>query len=278
MLTQPLLELAAQMAPSISTWPRRQPGLLVVDGKVSRYADLHSLYHQIRQLFSDDLYGFRAAHPAPVILDCGAHVGLASLYFKERYPAARIKAFEADAALADMTRANLATFGAGDVEVIHAAVWTHDDGVSFAHSDDDAGHVSESSSTPKVPSVRLKTVLRETPVDFLKLDVEGAEFALFEDCGDALARVNALIMEVHALEGAQAHIGSLLAQLERLGFRYVLGDLHPATWLTPETPPPFACCAQGRVCRLRSRPTRPQSRSRQRLCRASYYPENRRRP
>ena len=34
-----------------------------------------------------------------------------------------------------------------------------------------------------VPSVRLKSVLAERPVDLLKLDVEGAEFEILADCG-----------------------------------------------------------------------------------------------
>jgi FkbM family methyltransferase len=239
MLTKPLLDLAAQMAPSVKNWPRRQPGLLIVDGKVLRYADFHSLFHQIRQLFADNLYSFRSNKKDPMILDCGAHVGLASLYFKEHYPAARIKAFEADAAITELCRANLEAFGAADVELVHAAVWTHGDGVRFTHSNDDAGSVGETKDARLVPSVRLKSILAEGPVDFLKLDVEGAEFPLFADCGEDLKRVTSMAVEVHAMGGEQARIGDLLQTLEALGFRYVLGDLHAATWLPPLVPPPF---------------------------------------
>jgi FkbM family methyltransferase len=242
MLTKPLLDLAAQMAPSVKTWPRRQPGLLIVDGKVLRYADFHSLFHQIRQLFSENLYDFRSDKKDPLILDCGAHIGLASLYFKDHYPAARIKAFEADAAIAELARANLQAFGAADVEVVHAAVWTHGEGVRFNHSNDDAGSVAETGDARLVPSVRLKSLLAEGPVDFLKLDVEGAEFPLFADCGAELRQVSRMAVEVHAMGAEQAAIGGLLQTLEALGFRYVLGDLHAATWLPPIVPPPFGYC------------------------------------
>ncbi len=242
MLTKPLLDLAAQMAPSVRSWPRRQPGLLIVDGKILRYADFHSLYHQIRQLFGDDLYGFRTAKKDPVILDCGAHVGLASLYFKEHYPAARIRAFEADAAITELCRANFTAFGASDIELTQAAVWTHENGVSFDHSNDDAGHVSQQSDARQVPSVRLKSILAKEDIDFLKLDVEGAEFDLFADCGEDLKRVSRMAVEVHAMDSTQAPIGRLLSLLETLGFRYVLGDLHAATWLPSLVPPPFGYC------------------------------------
>lgn len=237
------LELAAQMAPAVRTWPRRQPGVLVVGGRTLRYADLHSLYHQIRQIFGERLYDFRSRRPEPRILDCGAHVGVASLLFKERYPAARITAFEADPAIADMCRANLKAFGCGDVDVVAAAVWTHNNGVSFSQSHDDAGHAAEGAAT--TPSVRLKPLLEEGPVDLLKLDVEGAEFAIIEDCGDALAAVDRMVIEMHAMDGAPPRIGALLAALEARGFRYVLGDLHQAAWLDP-LPTPFAACATGK--------------------------------
>jgi FkbM family methyltransferase len=243
MLTEQLLEIAANLTPTVQSWPRRKPGLFMAGTRVIRYADLHSFYHQIRQIFGQRIYNFRSDNAAPVILDCGAHIGLASLFFKERFPHARIKAFEADAALADTCRANYASFGASDVEVIEAAVWTHDQGVSFSQTNDDAGHVTDGGDADvvKVPSVRLRSYLADT-VDLLKLDVEGAEFALIEDCGEALRNARNIVMEVHAMDGGPVRIGHMLARLEDLGFRYVLGDLHQATWLPVQTPPPFEHC------------------------------------
>jgi FkbM family methyltransferase len=238
MLSTQLLEIAAHLSPSVATWPRRKPGLFMVGDKVMRYADLHSFYWQIRQIFGDRLYNFRCRNEAPVIIDCGAHTGMASLYFKECYPKAQITAFEADAELTEMCRANLKAFGAGDIEVKNAAVWTHDEGVTFAQSSDDAGHVVENASGIKVPSVRLRSLI-DRRIDLLKLDVEGAEFPIIEDCGDQLAQADHIIAEVHALGPEQAAVGTLLARLETLDFRYVITDLKQATWMPTEVPPPF---------------------------------------
>src|SRR5438045_4004967 len=47
-------------------------------------------------------YAFSTTNPAPRILDCGANVGLASLYWKRTHPGARITAFEADPKIAAM--------------------------------------------------------------------------------------------------------------------------------------------------------------------------------
>lgn len=238
MLTQHMLEIVNQVAPSVREWPRRQPGVLVVGGKLLRYADMHSFYYQARQIFGERVYDFQCATKTPRIIDCGAHVGLASLFLKECYPGGRITAFEADAALAETCRANFQTFGHADIDVVQAAVWTHDKGVSFDTSHDDAGHVVEGAGT-KVPSVRLKDLLGE-PVQFLKLDVEGAEFELIADCGAALKNVERMIIEVHAMDAKQAPIGASLGTLESQGFRYVLSDLHAAVWAPSAAKPPFA--------------------------------------
>jgi FkbM family methyltransferase len=238
MLSQGFISTVNGMAPEIARWPRRQPGRLMIDGRTLKYADLHSFYYQARQIFGERLYDFACASDTPVILDCGAHIGLASLAFKERYPNARIQAFEADAAIAGMCADNLAAFGFNDIGVSAVAVWTHANGVTFSASGDDAGHVT-SVGNP-VPSVRLADEIAKGPVDLLKLDVEGAEFALLSDCADHLAGVSRLIVEVHAFGDNPA--GPLLSLLDGKGFRYVLADLHHATWMETVTPPPFAAC------------------------------------
>jgi len=238
MLSQSITATTTAMAAEVSRWPRRQAGLLLIDGRTLKYADLHSFYHQARQIFGDRLYDFACDTSAPVVLDCGAHIGLASMAFKERFPGAHIRAFEADAAIAAMCGDNLAAFGFGDVTVTAAAVWIHENGVSFAASNDDAGHVADQGI--HVPSVRLAAEIAKGPIHLLKLDVEGAEFALLADCADALTAVERLIVEVHAFDNNR--VGRLLSLLEDKGFRYSLADLHHATWMKAESPPPFAAC------------------------------------
>jgi FkbM family methyltransferase len=243
MVSQQLLEIASGIAPNVQNWPRRVPGHLVIGEKNFRYADMHSFYYQTLQIFGERLYDFQADGIAPVIIDCGAHIGLASLFFKECYPDARIYAFEADAALTEVARANFESFGVSDIDIQGAAIWTHDGFVSFSLSKDDMGHVCQGGTT--VPSVRLKTLLDRGPVDMLKLDVEGAEFVLIEDCGESLRNVRRMIVEVHAHE-ARAPIAKLLSTLEENGFQYTLGDLQSATWIPSDVTPPFGACRTDR--------------------------------
>lgn len=100
-------------------------------------------------------------------------------------------------------------------------------------------------SGPKVESVDLASILEahaETGVDLLKLDVEGAEFALIPHCRAQLALVRHMIIEVHEMHGAPRNSGRLLAILEEAGFSYVINDLNQATWVKDAGPTPFRAC------------------------------------
>jgi len=54
---------------------------------------------------------------APLIFDCGANIGLATLYFKNLYLGARIVAFEADPETAAVLRENVSANHLQDVSV-----------------------------------------------------------------------------------------------------------------------------------------------------------------
>jgi hypothetical protein len=55
-----------------------------------------------------------------------------------------------------------------------------------------------------VPSVRLRDLLEEGPVDLLKLDIEGAEDAVLADCEPVLDRVSAIVMDLHEFDSGDA--------------------------------------------------------------------------
>jgi FkbM family methyltransferase len=243
-------EILSQLQQKLTSYPRRQPGELTLEGRPFRYVDLHSFYHQAVQIFAQGLYDFESSTPAPVVYDCGAHIGLASLFFKQRYPAARIVAFEADPAICDVLRFNLNSFGATDIEVRQQAVWTHDDGVTFQTSSDDAGMVAEqsggsSATSVTVPSTSLQKLLRAQAAELVKLDIEGAEFSVIQDCAPVLRQARCYLVEVHIFQ-YPSKLGALLSAFEQNGFRYVLSDLHQTVWLPldPQSPkPPFKQCS-----------------------------------
>lgn len=244
--------------------PRYTPGILELDCLKVRYTDLLTLCPQWDALFVQGSYAFASASPSPRILDCGANVGLASLYWKRRYPQARITAYEADPEIAAALRANLAANGAGDVEVVEAAVWTETGTLSFRAEGADSGAIAALAGAPveaalkTVPAVRLRDALltagAEGPIDLLKLDVEGAEAAILADCADALRPVSAMLAEIHEFDPAHRATPGILALLERAGFTVALDELVPLPWRPPLAPEsgPFPRRALSWVCLVRA--------------------------
>jgi FkbM family methyltransferase len=239
-----LNKVIEEIGRKVGSYPRQTPGELKIDGIPFIFADLHSFYHQAIQIFKFGLYGFKADNDNPVILDCGAHVGLASIYFATKYPNSQIHSFEADPAIAQMLAENIKSFGLTMVNVHPHAVWINEQGVSFNKSGDDSGFIGDEdlANLEKVPSIRLKQIIENQHVDLLKLDIEGAEYDVIKDCDEALANVKNIIIEVHKFRDHNGSLGDILGILEKHHFEYTFGDLHSADWLEPSLIPPFFAC------------------------------------
>lgn len=185
--------------------------------------DCQSFLWQFKEIFADENYRFQADTDTPLIYDCGANIGLDALYFKRLYPKARIKAFEADPAIAALLQKNLHTNGFTDVQVVGKAVWIADTTVSFASEGADGGAMTEDTGQMRVPAIRLKDwLLAEERIDLLKMDIEGAETAVIRDCGDALQRVKNIFIEYHAYVGQPQALDEILRILGGNGFRYFI--------------------------------------------------------
>lgn len=233
-----ILETVETLSRDRAALTRHQPGVVDLAGRPFHYVDQHSLFYQLLQIFRANLYAFEAEGAVRTIIDAGANVGAASLFFAQAFPSARIDAYEADPAIAAVLARNMAVF-APKVRVHDRALWVHDQGIRFDASGDDSGHAAAEGAM--LPSVRLRDVLEavDGPVDLLKLDVEGAEFPLIEDCRPVLPKVGRLIAEIHQLHANGPGIGRLLTTLEEAGFRYVINRAEPAPWMNgPRTPFP----------------------------------------
>ncbi len=195
--------------------------LTIVDGK--------SVVYQFKDIFVDQIYRFDAGTLAPLILDCGANVGLSCLYFKQLYPRAKIVAFEADRKIVRHLETNLAKNDAADVRVLHKACWVHDKGVQFEADGADGGHITQGQAGPdSIPSIRLRDMIAKMPsISLLKMDIEGAETEVLLDCRDVLSRVEHLFFEFHSREHQPQRLDELLTLLQDAGYRYCIQDIVP---------------------------------------------------
>ena len=243
----PTPEVAAwQHAEAVAaTVPRRTPGRIALLDYDLEYADLLSFCPQFHEIFVDRGLEFQTASASPRILDCGANIGAASLFFKRQYPNARITAYEADPELCAMTRRNLERNRASDVDVVHAALWTSTGHVTFLAEGSDSGMIGALAGAGEglpvknvtVPSLRLRDVLSKDRVDLLKLDIEGAEGAVLNDCAPVLDRVGAIVMDLHEFDPSDRQSPRVFECLSRAGFVYSVDDLLGQHWRPPVAAP-----------------------------------------
>lgn len=208
------------------------------------YVDGKSLKWQYWEIYIRHAYDFDAGREDPIILDCGGNIGLSAIWFKHRYPRAKVTVFEADPRIAEVLSANLLTLGLSDVQLVKSAVWTQAGQVAFASDGADGGRVDPHQGQQIVDAIRLAEFIRE-PVDLLKLDIEGAEYAVIRDLCEtgAISRVRRLICEVHGRPGDSLALAALLRQLADHGLSFTMAGARSAPDLPGEsepTPFPFA--------------------------------------
>jgi FkbM family methyltransferase len=200
--------------------PRYQAGVTGLLGRPLRYVDAASLLSAHYEIFGRQLYRFEASHSAPLIIDVGSNIGLSVIYFKRLYPAARVKAIEADPAIFRTLSENVETFELADVELIEAAATVADGPVEFHREGGDAGRLEPlmGAASNVVRGLRLRDLLAEETA-LLKLDIEGAEVDVLLDCSDRLRLIDHLFVEYHSFEERPQRLAELLAVLEENDFR-----------------------------------------------------------
>lgn len=185
------------------------------------------------EIFEREIYAFNHANDKPRILDCGANVGVSCLYFRKRFPNARITAFEPDPEIFAYLQSNLASAGCLGVELIPKGVWSSNTTLRFQSEGADAGRIGneEGKTVIEIPTVRLRDFLNKS-VDLLKIDIEGAETEVILDIAPCLGKVRNIFVEYHSFAGQPQSLGKLVQTLTDAGFRI---QIHPIYY----APQPF---------------------------------------
>lgn len=180
--------------------------------------------HGIREIFVEELYR-QSLQPKPLVIDCGANIGLSIIYMKQCYPEARIIGFEPDDTNFRLLEENMRSFGYKDVSVRKEAVWVENTELNFADTGSMSSRIEEDESvkTKLVKAVRLRDLLTE-PVDFLKIDIEGAEYTVIRDIRDKLQLVKNIFLEYHGNFNQSGELSNIFIWLSEQGFSYYIKE------------------------------------------------------
>lgn len=156
----------------------------------------------LREVFLDEEYNLDVPHPPEVIFDLGSNIGASVIYFRLKYPNAKIYAFEPNPAAFSRLVEHTRQFSG--IETYPYALFDTDGPMEFfVHTE---SHLSSSlvrrTSGQKPTTIDARTlssamaVAKVDHIDLMKFDIEGGEARLLKDVR-ALAKVGALIGEVH---------------------------------------------------------------------------------
>jgi FkbM family methyltransferase len=158
-------------------------------------------------------------------VDLGANIGMFGLWLRTRFPAARITAFEPDPSNAAVLRQTAqANSAAADWDVIEAAAGNRDGEVSFLAGDFTNSRIAtEDEAGTTVALVDAFPYIEAA--DFVKVDIEGAEWQLTGDSRFAALRAAVIAFEYHLADAGDDPRAQAIGALERAGYQTMEGEL-----------------------------------------------------
>jgi FkbM family methyltransferase len=143
--------------------------------------------------------GFLHESDVRLVVDLGANVGFSCLHWLATYPNARVIAYEPHPAFAEQCRINLALNNwQSRVEFHCAAAGVRAGRAKLSDAGTSSRVQSDEVSGIDVAMDDFLARASNEPIDILKMDIEGGEYALLEDDRFSQLAIRALVMEWHA--------------------------------------------------------------------------------
>lgn len=150
-------------------------------------------------------YDFFVEKEPEVIIDAGANIGLASVFFANKYPNAKIIAIEPEESNFEMLKKNTASYS--NIHLVKAALWHsiceldlfggYDDWGFRLGMDKKESRLKKQHLTKTVTVDKLIEDFGINKIDILKIDIEGSEKEVFNNSSAWIGRVNSIIAELH---------------------------------------------------------------------------------
>ena len=200
----------------------------VINGSKYSYSNGNVFIAQYEHIFTNHLYKFSTqADSELLILDCGANIGMATLYFKKEYPNSQVIAFEPDPKNFAILKNNVTDNNLTKVTLVEKAIWVDSNGVNFENNNNLGSKINNADANKHsiTPSVSLNDIIESNDkIDFLKLDIEAAEADVIESCKNNLHKIDKMFIEYHAAPNEPQRLQHILSILSEQGFRYYIKE------------------------------------------------------
>lgn len=190
-----------------------------------------SLLYLFQEIFLNKEYFFTATTNSPKIVDCGANIGVAILYFKKLYPEAEIIGIEPNPIAFRLLEKNVKQNNLKGVTLLNLCLSDKEGTESFFSEPGGTNNLSASIFMARgkqfvieIPATRLSSIIRDSIFDLIKIDIEGAERQVFNDLKEKklLACSRVYFMEYHHHEQMEDIFPQLLESYQAEGFKYNL--------------------------------------------------------
>jgi FkbM family methyltransferase len=206
--------------------PYNTPGVYDLKGIKIHYRNAPEILHSLKEIFVEEIYNIKFDTDTPYILDCGANIGLATIYLKKQYPNAEIIAFEPDPDNFSILQKNIEETSWKNIELRNEAIWKEASTLNFKNDGTLGSKIdnsSKGSNDIQVKAIRLKNLLNRK-IDFLKMDIEGAEYEVLKDCTDSLHNIQNMFVEFHGYFNKTEQLTEILEIIEKNGFSFYIKE------------------------------------------------------
>jgi FkbM family methyltransferase len=191
----------------------------VIGGVTFNYYQPYEVIKTYKEIFVEGIYHFKTQNTSPVIIDAGANIGLSTLYFSKQYPNATIYAFEPDEKVEAVLQKNIHDNDCTNVIIHQEAVWRENTTLSFDKRGSEGSHISDQGNS-SVLAIDFATFLSQfEQVDFLKMDIEGAEWDVVNHITSQLPKIHNFFLEYHGKNSDTHKLSALLQIVEKAGFK-----------------------------------------------------------
>ena len=160
------------------------------------------------QVFLEQDYDFEIDFRPQFIIDCGANIGLSSLFFQKKYPGAQIIAVEPEKSNFEMLQMNTKSYS--NIECLNYGIWNRNVNLKITEQSkekDKWGFTvteTQEEGNGAIKAITISEIMKrygKNEIDILKMDIEGSELEVFSsNYEDWLPKTKIIMMELHDRE------------------------------------------------------------------------------